>query len=137
MRLKALGLCFSIITLAGCQTASEHAAQVDQSQKSANNLTVASVQREISTGMSSAAVIGVLGSPNIISTDEKRREVWVYDKISSSKVYSESKSGLNLLIIGGGSVSGATSTTQKTLTIIINFDEGGLVRDFAYHTSQF
>jgi len=32
---------------------------------------------------------------------------------------------------------GATSQTQKTLTIIIKLDENGLVRDFAYHQSKF
>ncbi len=32
---------------------------------------------------------------------------------------------------------GATSTTQKTLTVIIKFNEHGTVRDFAYHTSRF
>ena len=32
---------------------------------------------------------------------------------------------------------GASATTQKTLTVIIKYDEQGRVRDFAYHTSTF
>jgi hypothetical protein len=35
------------------------------------------------------------------------------------------------------SEAGASSTTQKTLTVIIKFDKSGRVRDFAYHTSKF
>ena len=48
----------------------------------------------------------------------------------------------SVLVGGVGSANyaaadGATSTTQKTLTVIIKFNEQGTVRDFAYHTSRF
>ena len=33
--------------------------------------------------------------------------------------------------------AGATSTSQRTLTVVIKFDDGGLVRDFSYYASQF
>ena len=33
--------------------------------------------------------------------------------------------------------AGASSTTQRTLTIIIKFDNQGHVRDYAYHASSF
>ena len=36
-----------------------------------------------------------------------------------------------------GRSTGAASTSQKTLTVIIKFDEAKKVRDFAYHTSSF
>ena len=42
-----------------------------------------------------------------------------------------------LLIIGGRSESSASSTRQRTLTIIIKFDEEKKVRDFAYNYTQF
>ena len=51
--------------------------------------------------MSGAKVIETLGSPNIVSTDETRREVWVYDKISTERIYSTSSGGVNVLVIGG------------------------------------
>ncbi len=85
-----------------------------------------------------------------VTTDEARREVWVYDKISTTSVYSRSSGGVSALIFGVGNglvggvgsanykaADGATSTTQKTLTVIIKFNEHGTVRDFAYHTSRF
>ena len=75
-----------------------------------------------------------MGSPNVVSTDEERREVWIYDKIATDVVYSASNAGLKFLTPGS---SGAASTTQRTLTVIIKFDHDGKVRDFAYHTSRF
>ena len=47
-------------------------------------MTVAKAQREIKVGMTSAEVIEVLGSPNMVTTDDKRRETWVYDRVSSN-----------------------------------------------------
>jgi len=87
--------------------------------------------------MFAAEVAEVLGSPNIVTTDEERREVWIYDKISSEVSYSERGGYGTLILIGGGSSSGKKTTSQKTLTIIIKYDEEKKVRDFAYHTSRF
>ena len=40
--------------------------------------------------------------------------------------------------LGAGSKSaGATSTSQRTLTVVIRYDENNMVRDFSYHTSSF
>jgi outer membrane protein assembly factor BamE (lipoprotein component of BamABCDE complex) len=99
-----------------------------------DRITVGTVQRKINVGMSSAEVAQTLGSPNIVSTDEERREVWIYDKIATDTVYSNSDAGIKFLTVGS---SGAKSTNQRTLTIIIKFDKDGKVRDFAYHTSSF
>jgi outer membrane protein assembly factor BamE (lipoprotein component of BamABCDE complex) len=41
----------------------------------AEKLTVGTVQREIKVGLDAAAVAQALGSPNIVTTDDKRREV--------------------------------------------------------------
>ena len=124
-----------VLSLNGCATASRHKelARGDE----VDRLTVGKVQREIKVGMSSAQVIEILGSPNVVSTDEERREVWVYDKISTEVAYSASESAGTLILFGGSGASGAKSTSQRTLTIIIKFDKENKVRDFAYHTSSF
>lgn len=139
----SLGSLFSL----GCATARDHRAAVQEPL--GDELTVGTVQREVRIGMSGSEVASVLGSPNIVSTDENRREVWIYDKVSTDYAYSASSGGVSALILGwggsggglgGGSYSssaGAASRTQKTLTIIIKFDEKGTVRDFAYHQSKF
>jgi outer membrane protein assembly factor BamE (lipoprotein component of BamABCDE complex) len=148
-----LGALVCALVLPGCQSAQEHAADVEAANAEASRLTVGTVQREIRVGMSGADVAIVLGSPNIVTTDEQRREVWVYDRISTTRAYSTSSGGVSALILGGALVgdglvggstggnyssgAGAQATTQKTLTIVIKYDEQGLVRDFAYHTSTF
>jgi outer membrane protein assembly factor BamE (lipoprotein component of BamABCDE complex) len=158
MRLKnvnrALFVCFvTSFALFGCQSAEEHARDVEAANADANRLTVGTVQREVRVGMSGAEVAAVLGSPNIVTSDERRRETWIYDRISTNKAYSKSSGGVSALVLagvlvgdtlggglGGGNYSssdGASSTTQKSLTVIIKFDEEGLVRDFAYHSSTF
>jgi hypothetical protein len=38
---------------------------------------------------------------------------------------------------GYQSAAGAASTSQRTLTVIIKFDESSRVRDFAYRSSSF
>lgn len=102
-----------------------------------DRLSVGKVQREIRVGMSSAEVIRVLGSPNIVTTDDERREVWVYDKIATDTAYSTSDRYGTLLILGASGSSGARSTHQRTLTIAIKFGNDQKVRDFSYHQSSF
>ncbi len=102
-----------------------------------NKLTVGTVQKEIRKGMSGAEVAGALGSPNIVSTDEQGREVWIYDKISTERVYFEGSGYGTLILFGVLGSREASSTSQQTLTIIIKFDNDKKVRDFAYHASRF
>jgi hypothetical protein len=88
--------------------------------------------------MSGVEVASVLGSPNIVTSDERRRETWVYDRISTERAYSESSGGVNALFLaGGGSRAGAVQTSQRTLTVIVRFGEDGRVRDFSYRQSSF
>ena len=138
----------AILALTGCMSASQHAAEVKKGTAD-DRITVGTVQREIRQGMSGAEVAQVLGSPNIVSTDEKRREVWVYDKVATDTVYSTSQGGVAALILAGsgdvgglaggtsGYGAGAKSTSQRTLTIVIKYDEAGKVRDFSYHSTRF
>jgi hypothetical protein len=71
---------------------------------------------------------------------------WLF---KSLKVVSASSGGLILgaagvgnaigAVGGGGfnSAAGASSTSQRTLTVIIKFDGNHKVRDYAYHSSSF
>jgi outer membrane protein assembly factor BamE (lipoprotein component of BamABCDE complex) len=103
----------------------------------AEELTVGKVQGEIKVGMDAASVAEILGSPNIVTTDDQRREVWIYDKISSDRVDTASSIGGGIIIFGGGKSSQQSSANQRTLTIIIKYDEEKKVRDFAYNYSSF
>jgi outer membrane protein assembly factor BamE (lipoprotein component of BamABCDE complex) len=108
------------------------------------DLTVGSVQSQIYIGMSGAEVAQALGSPNIVTTDEYRNETWIYDKISSRVSESETRGATGSVRyldvwgpIAATSKTNTKSSSQRTLTVIIKFDEFGQVYDFAYHTSRF
>ena len=153
MRIVRMTLFMALIAMlfVSCMSATQH--RQDVSNPEADRISVGKVQREILVGMSNAEVVEVLGSPNMVTTDEKRREAWVYDKIATENAYSTSSGGVSALILGGlagasGAVgggvgpsfskgSGASSTSQRTLTIVIKFDEQNKVRDFAYRQSSF
>ena len=142
-----IGIVLIPVILAGCASAGDHRRAVQDD--TGDRLTVGTVQKEIRVGMSGADVAAVLGSPNIVSTDEERREVWIYDKVATDFVQSSSSGGISALILGFGSSggalgggnygssAGASSRSQRTLTIIIKFDLEGKVGDFAYHTARF
>ena len=125
----------AVFALTGCMSADEHAADVQRN--GVDQLTVGTVQREIHVGMSGAEVAAVLGSPNVVTTDEERREVWIYDKIATDEARSTSSGGVWMLILGVNRSASASSTSQRTLTVIVKYDHEGRVRDFAYHTSRF
>jgi hypothetical protein len=136
-----------VLIAAGCSTAPQHRADVQDD--SADRVTVGVVQKDIYVGMPGSAVIAAIGSPNVVTTNEDRNEVWVYDKFATDVVHSKSSGGVWGIIFGpigsAGSAafgnarqsSGATSTSQRTLTIVIRFDADHRVSDFAYHASRF
>jgi len=136
-------LLLTLANLTGACTASKHLDDVRNDE--GTKLTVGTVQKEIKMGMSAAQVAEVLGSPNIVTTDENRQETWIYDKISTEVAYSKSSGTIVGLIFGGsggglGAASGsagATASSQRTLTVIIKFDDSKQVRDFSYRQSSF
>ena len=135
-------LAAATLVLSGC-SATQHRAEVQDD--ASDRISVGTVQREIRVGMPSAEVAAILGAPNIVSTDADRREVWIWDKVSSEVSYSRSSGVIAGLVvgssgggIGGGSKNaGAANASQRTLTIIVKFDETDRVRDFSYRTSSF
>jgi outer membrane protein assembly factor BamE (lipoprotein component of BamABCDE complex) len=137
---------FSILFSIGCNPAYHQEKLASTKER---EMTVGIVQKEIRVGMSQTEVAEALGSPNIVTMDKNGKESWVYDKIASEASYSKGKltgatggggtTGNSLLLglIIGGYESGATSTTQKTLTVVIKFDQDHLVESFSYHSSKF
>ncbi len=133
--MKKLISIIMVLALSGCMSASKHRDRVQDD--TGDRLSVGTVQREIRVGMPSASVIQVLGSPNMVTTDEERREVWVYDKVASDVTYSQSSGYGTLILIGASRDAGSISKQQRTLTVVVKFDAEGKVRDFAYHSSKF
>ena len=123
-----LVLCLSVAVV-GCSS--------EKAEIKEDRLTVGKVQGEIKVGMPASQVAELLGSPNIVTTDDKRREVWIYDKVSTDRVDTASSSFAGIIILGANTRSSSSSQRQRTLTIIIKYDEEKKVRDFAYNSTQF
>lgn len=122
----------SAALLVGCLNPQDVHNSVKGDDKS--TISVGAAQRSIKVGMPNANVAEVLGSPNIVSTDEEGREVWIYDRVTTS-VRATAANGPLTLVVGGAAA--AAERSQSTLTIIVKFDKTGKVRDLAYHTSKF
>jgi outer membrane protein assembly factor BamE (lipoprotein component of BamABCDE complex) len=125
----------SLALLGGCMTAAEH--QKNLGSEREREMTLGIVQKDLRKGMSQTDVATALGSPNIVTRDSDGREAWVYDKIASEASYSNSGNYMTLLLLGAGSTAGASSTTQKTLTVVIKYDDKNQVDSFAYHSTRF
>ena len=138
-----------LVFIGGCITAAEQAARDSREQE----MTLGLAQKEIRVGMSQADVAAALGSPNIVSKDSEGNESWIYDKIATQVSYARDAGGVSA---GGGSLTavgtwllglsgraqyskatGTETQTQKTLTIVIKFDENNLVKNLSYHSSKF
>lgn len=135
-----------IIVLSGCASVADHRKALDDSSE--QKLTLGVAQKEIKQGMSQADVAKALGSPNMVTKDKDGVETWIYDKVSTDYAYSTSSGGISSLIfalggnvagaVGGSSSrsSGASSRTQRTLTIIIKFTDSA-VKEFTYNATSF
>lgn len=144
--MKRFAIFFSLIALSACAQVGEHRKALDDSSE--QKLTLGVAQKEIKVGMSQADVAKVLGSPNMVTKDKDGVETWIYDKVSTDYAYSTSSGGVSGLIFGlGGGVlgggragtnqaSGASSRTQRTLTIIIKFADAA-VKEFTYNSTSF
>ncbi|MFN8091629.1 MAG: hypothetical protein U0599_05285 [Vicinamibacteria bacterium] len=125
------------------------AAGADEAKKP-GGFTLGLVQRSLKPGLAQAEVAERLGAPNIVTRDGQGREAWVYDRTateveSSGRHVSAGLGGaaaraatLGLLGIGGGAHSSTrTSSTQRTLTVVVRFDADGAVASFSFHESRF
>lgn len=127
---------------AGCTSVADHRNAVKDSSEA--KLTLGTAQRQINAGMSQAEVAQALGSPNMVTKDREGVETWIYDKFSTDVAYSTSSGGVAGLVIGAGSAGigsarqsgGASSRTQRTLTIIIKFKDA-VVKEFTYNSTAF
>ena len=153
------------VTLTGCltpppqNTAAQHSEQLSSTQE--RKMTLGVVQSSIREGMAQSEVATALGSPNIVTTDADGNETWIYDKIATETSRSASERtqsasvgvgvggailGAAGAVIGGVGASqsagasdsaGAMSQTQRTLTVVIKFDDRRLVKSVRYQTSSF
>lgn len=140
--MRVLIIAALILCVTGCANVADHrqAVQNNSDQK----LTLGTAQRTIKVGMPQSEVATALGSPNMVTKDRNGIETWIYDKFSTDTAYSTSSGGVAGLVIGtggaglggGSQAAGASSRTQRTLTIIIKFQDD-LVKEFTYNSTAF
>jgi outer membrane protein assembly factor BamE (lipoprotein component of BamABCDE complex) len=122
---KIIYLFALVLLVGGC-------ASVQPVQK--GNLTAGMAKTKIIKGVSSQNdILEVFGAPNIVTKNKSGNEVWTYDKASvetgTSSVY-----GTILLVGGAGSRS---ATSSSTFTLMIEFDDQNIVKDFSYRAASF
>ena len=125
MKKKLITLVLIAGTLIGC-------ASVQPVEK--GNLTPGMAKTSIIKGKTTQnEILTVFGAPNIVTKNKTGNEVWTYDKMSvesgNSEVY-------GTLILVGGSGSRSSSST-RSFTLMIEFDDSDVVRDYSYRSSAF
>ena len=78
-------------------------------------------------------ILEIFGSPNIITKNKSGNEVWTYDKVSVEKSNTE---GYGTILIAG-IAQDRYSSSAKTFTLMIEFDENNIVKDYSYRSSAF
>ncbi len=119
----------------GCSKGYQHAANLQSSHE--REMTLGIVQKELRKGMNQGDVATALGSPNIVTKDQSGAQTWIYDKIAQEVSYSNDNGGVWLILGRYQKRAGASSSTQKTLTVVIKFDDQELVDKISYHSSKF
>ena len=139
---KFLTTTFLLLFLSHCEK------EVRHSPDNINKLTLGKVQQTLKKGMSQGEIIVALGSPNMVTSDANGLETWVYDKLSTEVNSNSQKKSFNLLggvigsKIGVGATGGSssknsnTSSSQKTLTVVLKFIEKKL-ETYTYNASSF
>jgi hypothetical protein len=139
---KFLTATFLLLFLSNCEK------EVRHSPDNINKLTLGKVQQTLKKGMSQGEIIVALGSPNMVTSDANGLETWVYDKLSTEVNSNSQKKSFNLLggvigsKIGVGATGGSssknsnTSSSQKTLTVVLKFIEKKL-ETYTYNASSF
>lgn len=113
------------------------------------DLTLGVIQRSIKAGMSTSEVLDSVGSPNLVTRGRNGRESWVYDRFATETTeqgfqagggavgaMSGASSGI-LGVLGVGAGRKKTTTSQRTLMLVVTFGADGMVDSFSYRSSKF
>ena len=140
---------FCLLLLGGCAGTAEEGAKEQQTQEKntkkqraskdeQNPLTHGNVQLRLKVGKTTQTeILEGFGAPNITSIDGEGREVWTYRRIASVSKSRQEGGGVFLGLGAASSSSSGFSSTQRTTTLIIKFDENKVVSDFKSRSSAF
>lgn len=143
-RVYAYGI-FICVAMTGCastyQQPNPYTAQQTNIQR--DPLSYGSITAKVQKGITTQEeIIRYFGAPNITTMNKDGREVWMYDRISSSSQsdgWSEARRfGVFFgLETASAKQSSNRSSTTSTLTFIITFDTKKCVSDYSARATQF
>ena len=129
-----LGLFCTVVLLVCCASTP----RADTSQDEPNMLTHGGVQLTLRTGQTTQVeIVEAFGAPNIATRDASGHEVWTYRRHASVTRASGSDAYFNILIFGTSGYSKEQTSSSRTMTLIIKFDENNVVYDFRSRSSSF
>ncbi len=132
---KFLGICISLTLLTSCAPYSVPLASIPARQIETQKITVGSAQ-SLKVGMSGADVINALGSPNIITSDSAGGETWVYEKISKEFEFITAQDG-SWFFSPRNQASGVSSSTERTLIVVVILDSNRKLQRITYRQMTF
>ena len=130
-QLRRLFILATICLTCSCNNGSH--SSIDESTK----FTLGKAQREVHKGMAQADVATSLGSPNIVTRDAEGKETWVYDKIAKQIDQSRSDAGVWFLLGAASRESVQSVSSERSLTVLVKFDDDQRVDTLSYHSSSF
>ncbi len=84
-----------------------------------------------------ADVLDIFGPPNIATIDGSQREVWSWQKNATVTQSASARDYFTIVLLGGSRSASGFEQTQRTLTLIIKFDEHKVVSEFSSRSSEF
>ena len=99
--------------------------------------TLGMVQQHIHTGMHQSEVVACLGAPNMVTKCAEGQETWTYDKISQTTKETYNKKWYFFFLFGKRKGCKKTEKSEKTITVVLNFDQNCCLETFMYKSSSF
>ncbi|WP_265588008.1 hypothetical protein [Sphingomicrobium arenosum] len=127
------GLAVVAFALAGCGGTVDRPVTAGMNQLTQGNVTM-----NLRVGQTTQAeVLEVFGAPNITTVNGQGEQVWSYQRHATVSQSESSANGWTVLLAGGSSEAANLARTQRTMTLIIKFDENNVVSDFRSRASEF
>jgi outer membrane protein assembly factor BamE (lipoprotein component of BamABCDE complex) len=82
-------------------------------------------------------VLELFGAPNITTIDGWGQEVWMYQRHATVTQSSSASNYWTIILLGGNQKASGFEETQRTMTLIIKFDDKHVVTDFRSRSSEF
>jgi hypothetical protein len=112
------------LLLSACSSPQVPLAAIPARQIETQKITLGAAQK-IMKGASSAEVVSLLSSPNIVTANKDGSETWVYDKISNETE----------TVIGNN--AGVLVSSSRTLIVVIKFDLDRKVETVQYRQTSY